>query len=189
MKGRLIYVIGASGSGKDTLIKAAANALAEHPDIRFARRCITRPADPDGENHLPMSRDAFNVRAQQGLFAMQWSGNGHDYGIGVEINTWLNSGNTVVVNGSRQWLAQAFARYPGLFPVLIKVSPSILRQRLQKRGRESAAEIEARLRRHQQIQPQIEHCTVINNDGALSEATRAFIEAIRQPVRDTALCR
>ncbi|ABM19373.1 phosphonate metabolism protein/1,5-bisphosphokinase (PRPP-forming) PhnN [Marinobacter nauticus] len=189
MKGRLIYVIGASGSGKDTLIKAAATALAEHSDIRFARRCITRPSDPDGENHLPMSRDAFNARAQQGLFAMQWSGNGHDYGIGIEINTWLNNRNTVVVNGSRQWLAQAFARYPGLVPVLIEVSTSVLRQRLQKRGRESAAEIEARLRRHQQIQSPIEHCIVINNDGALSEASRAFIEVIRQPVRGTALCR
>ncbi|MGM0570267.1 phosphonate metabolism protein/1,5-bisphosphokinase (PRPP-forming) PhnN [Marinobacter sp.] len=189
MKGRLIYVIGASGSGKDTLIKAAANALAEHPGIRFARRCITRPADPDGENHLPMTRDAFNARVQQGQFAMQWSGNGHDYGIGMEINTWLNNGNTVVVNGSRLWLAEAFARYPDLVPVLIEVSPSILRQRLQERGRESAVEIAARLQRHQQIQPQIEHCIVINNDGALSEASRAFIEAIRQPVRDTALCR
>jgi ribose 1,5-bisphosphokinase len=73
--------------------------------------------------------------------------------------------------------------------VLIEVSPSVLRQRLQKRGRESAAEIEARLWRHQQIQPPIEHCIVINNDGALSEASRAFIEAVRQPVRDTALCR
>lgn len=189
MKGRLIYVIGASGSGKDTLIKAAVTALEEQSDIRFARRCITRPADPDGENHLPMSREAFNARSQQGLFALQWSGNGHNYGIGLEINTWLNSGNTVVVNGSRQWLAQAFARYPDLVPVLIEVNPAILRQRLQKRGRESAAEIEARLLRHQQTKPQIEHCIVINNNGALSEASQAFIEAIRQPVRDTALCR
>jgi len=189
MKGRLIYVIGASGSGKDTLIKAAANALAEHSDIRFARRFITRPPDPDGENHVPISKEAFNARAQQGLFAMQWSGNGHDYGIGREINTWLSSGSTVVVNGSRQWLAQAFARYPELVPVLIEVSPSILRQRLQKRGRESTPEIEARLRRHQQIHPEIEQCIVINNDGALSEASRAFIQAIRQPARDTALCR
>ena len=37
MKGRLIYVIGASGSGKDTLIKTAENALADQPDIHFPR--------------------------------------------------------------------------------------------------------------------------------------------------------
>jgi ribose 1,5-bisphosphokinase len=120
---------------------------------------------------------------------MQWSGNGHDYGIGVEINTWLSHGDTVVVNGSRQWLAEAIARYPGLVPVLIHVSPSILRQRLKKRGRESAREIEARLLRHQHMQSQIDHCILINNEGALIEASRAFIDAIHQPVRSTALCR
>lgn len=189
MTGRLIYVMGASGSGKDTLIKAAADALGDHCDIRFARRCITRPADPIGENHLPMTQAAFNARAQQGLFAMQWSGNGHDYGIGVEINTWLSAGHTVVVNGSREWLAEARARYRNLVPVLIEVSPSILRQRLLRRGRESADEIAARLQRHQKMQQQIDDCIVINNDGALIEASRAFIDAIRPPVSCEALCR
>lgn len=181
--GRLIYVMGASGSGKDTLIKAAASALVGQPDLRFARRCITRPADPDGENHLPMSRKEFNARAQQGLFAMEWSGNGHDYGIGVEINDWLSAGHTVVVNGSRQWFADARVRYPALVPVLIDVSPSILRERLKRRGRESAEEIEARLRRNQETPQQIDGCIVINNDGALTESSKAFIDAICRPAR------
>lgn len=185
--GTLIYVMGASGSGKDTLIKAAAEALVDQPDIRFARRCITRPADPDGENHLPVTPQAFNALAQQGLFAMQWSGNGHDYGIGVEVNDWLSADHTVVVNGSRQWLAEARLKYPDLVPVLIEVSPSILRERLQRRGRESAEEIAARLRRHQQMQPQIDGCIVINNDGPVTEASRAFIDAICRPFRRHAL--
>lgn len=187
--GRLIYVMGASGSGKDTLIKAAAAALVDQPDIRFARRCITRPVDPDGENHLPITPQVFSALAQQGLFAMQWSGNGHDYGIAVEVNDWLSTGQTVVVNGSRQWFAEARVRYPKLVPVLIEVSPSILRERLRRRGRESSEEIEARLRRHQQMQPQTEGCIVINNDGPLAEASRAFIDAIRQPVRFEAPCK
>lgn len=189
MKGRLIYVMGASGSGKDTLIKAAADALVSYSDIRFARRSITRRADPEGENHLPMTQEAFDAWSQQGLLAMQWSGNGHDYGIGVEINAWLSRGQTVVVNGSRQWFAEACARYQNLVPVLIEVSPAILRQRLQHRGRESAAEIEARLRRHQQMQQQLSHCIVINNDGPLIKASQTFIDAIRYPVKGKALCR
>ncbi|WP_225315036.1 phosphonate metabolism protein/1,5-bisphosphokinase (PRPP-forming) PhnN [Marinobacter confluentis] len=187
--GRLIYVMGASGSGKDTLIKAAAAALVDRPDIRFARRCITRPADPDGENHRPITPHVFNALVQQGRFAMHWSGNGHHYGIGVEINDWLGTGQTVVVNGSRKWFAEARFQYPDLVPVMIEVSPPILRERLQRRGRESAEEIAARLHRHQQMQPQNEGCIVINNDGPLAQASHALTDAICHPVRCEALCR
>ena len=189
MKGRLVYVIGASGSGKDTLIKAAADALADHPDIRFARRVITRQADPEGENHQPMSRDAFNARAEQGLFAMHWFANGHGYGVGLEINDWLSAGHIVVVNGSRQWLEQARERYEDLLPVLIEVSPAVLRQRLLDRGRESADEIEARMQRHQHMQQPSGECIVINNDGPLTEAVQTFIDAILEPTARTKPCR
>lgn len=180
MTGRLIYVIGASGSGKDTLIKIAANALINHSEIRFVRRCITRPADPDGENHLPLTPEDFNTHLQGGLFAMHWSGNGYYYGIGVEIDSWLDSGQTVVVNGSRQWLTEARARYPDLVPIMIEVSASVLRQRLFGRGRESAAEIETRLKRHQQMHPRLDQCVIINNDGHLNVASKAFIDVICQ---------
>lgn len=189
MKGRVVYVMGASGSGKDTLIKAAADALADHPGIRFAQRVITRPADPEGENHQPMTREAFNTRAEQGRFAMHWFGNGHGYGIGMEINDWLNAGQIVVVNGSRQWLEQARDRYEGLLPVLIVVTPAILRQRLLQRGRESVAEIEARMQRHQQMQPPSGQCIVINNDGPLIEAVTMFIDAILESTGGTTPCR
>ena len=189
MRGRLVYVIGASGSGKDTLIKAAADALADHPDIRFARRVITRQADPEGENHQPMSRDAFNARAEQDLFAMHWFANGHGYGVGLEINDWLSAGHIVVVNGSRQWLGPARDRYQELLPLLIEVSHATLRQRLLNRGRESVDEIEARMQRHQQMQPPSGQCIVINNDGPLTEAVQTFINAIIEPTGGAAPCK
>jgi phosphonate metabolism protein PhnN/1,5-bisphosphokinase (PRPP-forming) len=66
--------------------------------------------------------------------------------VGVEIDLWLHAGFDVLVNGSRAHLAQAHARYEAaLLPVCLQVSPDILRQRLQNRGRESAREIDLRL--------------------------------------------
>lgn len=189
MTGRLIYVMGASGSGKDTLIKVAASELKSYSNIRFARRFITRSEDPEGENHLPITQEEFNTRLKNRLFALHWSGNGHDYGIGVEVNQWLNRGQTVVVNGTRQWFAEARVHYPNLEPVLIEVSLPILRQRLSHRGRESEAQVEARLLRHKKMQPQPSECIIINNDGPLVEASQVFINTICKTAREPRLCK
>lgn len=188
MIGRLIYIMGASGSGKDTLIKAASKALKDYSDIRFARRFITRSTDPEGEDHLPLNQEEFITRVQNGLFALYWSANGHDYGISAEINVWLSRGQTVVVNGSRQWFAEACALYPDLEPILIELSLPILRQRLINRGRESVPQVEARLLRHKQMQLQPSECIIINNDGPLVEVSQVFINAICQLARVPMLC-
>jgi len=44
----LVLVVGPSGAGKDSLLKAAREEFRGDPRIGFARRVITRPADPDG---------------------------------------------------------------------------------------------------------------------------------------------
>lgn len=87
-------------------------------------------------------------RAGQNLLALSWHANGLYYGVGVEIDLWLHAGFDVVVNGSRAHLPQARARYQSaLLPICLQVSPEILRQRLENRGRENASEINARLAR------------------------------------------
>ena len=48
MAGRLIYLIGPSGSGKDSLLDAARPRLAER-GCRIVRRVITRSAEAVGE--------------------------------------------------------------------------------------------------------------------------------------------
>ena len=83
MPGRLFYVVGASGAGKDTLIAYARNALPVANAVVFAHRYITRPAHVGGENHIALSDAEFSVRETNGLFAMSWESNGLRYGIGV----------------------------------------------------------------------------------------------------------
>ena len=180
MTTRLIYVVGASGSGKDSLMTYARTCLASETRVLFAHRYITRVADAGGENHVALTPEEFESRCKAGLFAMHWHSHGHAYGIGIEVNQWLAKGITVVVNGSREYLAEAAKRYPELLPVWVEVSPEVLRERLEARGRESASEVEARLARPPASQSSGRTGEVIRNDGELRMAGDALVELIRR---------
>lgn len=193
MKNRLIYVMGASGSGKDSLMRYAREKLARHPNIVFAHRYITRPADAEGENHVSLSPDEFASRVAAGLFALHWQSHGHHYGIGIEINQWLANGATVIVNGSREYLPHVSGRYKDVVPLLIEVSPEVLRERLLQRGRETPEQVERRLQRHQVLSDACPEGLKVNNDGSLHESGDTLVglilhfsvEDCLQPDRDT----
>jgi ribose 1,5-bisphosphokinase len=146
MGGRLIYLMGPSGSGKDSLLNAARVRLAVG-GCRIARRVITRSAEALGEDAIGVSPAEFERMAGEGAFALSWHANGLAYGIPKQIDEWLATGQDVLVNGSRGHLAQARQRYPELLAILLQVDETVLRQRLQARGRESTEQIEARLAR------------------------------------------
>lgn len=55
--GQLYYVIGPSGSGKDSIISALREQFVK--DLVVAHRYITRAADAGGENHVELSDDEF----------------------------------------------------------------------------------------------------------------------------------
>jgi ribose 1,5-bisphosphokinase len=179
MQGTLFYIIGASGAGKDSLLRAAREQLAAKPVV-FAHRYITRPVELAGENHIQLSPQEFHTRKQAGLFAMHWHSHDLDYGLGIEINDWLAKGLNVVMNGSRAYLPEAAKRYPdNLVPVLVRVPPEILRARLEARGRETAVQIDERLSGALAFE-QLNHprLIVINNDRALSEASAQLVEVL-----------
>ena len=146
MSGRLIYLMGPSGSGKDSLLNAARERLAERGCV-IARRVITRSAEAVGEDAIGVSPAEFDQQEAAGAFALSWRANGLAYGIPRQIDDWLAAGQDVLVNGSRGYLPQARERYPELLAILLQVDEAALRQRLQARGRESAEQIEARLAR------------------------------------------
>ncbi|HEY3597757.1 MAG TPA: phosphonate metabolism protein/1,5-bisphosphokinase (PRPP-forming) PhnN, partial [Paraburkholderia sp.] len=84
MQGRLIYVMGPSGAGKDTLLHFARDHVAGAPVV-FAHRYITRSTG-SGENHIALSIDEFEARSALGLFALEWSSHALRYGIGIELD-------------------------------------------------------------------------------------------------------
>nr|WP_298689616.1 phosphonate metabolism protein/1,5-bisphosphokinase (PRPP-forming) PhnN [uncultured Dongia sp.] len=180
--GRLVYVMGASGSGKDSLIDYVRERLTERCDdlILIARRYITRPAEAAGERHVALSRACFATRQQAGDFALSWVANGLGYGIGREIDDNLLAGRHVVVNGSRAHFPEAIDRYPTALPVLIMVDPIMLQARLLARGRESSCEIAARIARACNLTVEHPALQVIHNDGPISSAGEAFLDVIRR---------
>lgn len=177
MKTKLIYVMGPSGAGKDSLLGFARARLATQ-GVVFAHRYITRP-DGGGENHIALTEPEFEARSRQGLFALQWRSHALRYGIGVEIDQWLGLGCTVVVNGSRAYVSEALARYPQMTLVHVDAAHAVLAARLASRGRETAAQIAERLARQAPFEvPPGASLTRIDNSSRLEDAGAAFVEAV-----------
>jgi ribose 1,5-bisphosphokinase len=184
MAGRLIYLIGPSGSGKDSLLDAARPRLAER-GCRIVRRVITRSAEAVGEAAQGVSPEQFAAMEAEGAFALSWQANGLSYGIPREIDDWLAAGHDVLVNGSRAHLAQTRARYPTLLVLLLTVDQAVLRQRLISRGRESLADIEARLARNAQFTAQLiadngSGLYVLDNSGPLAHTVERLLCCLDQ---------
>jgi len=177
----LIYVVGASGSGKDSLMAYARSHLSENAKVVFTHRYITRPADAGGENHVALECKEFLSRKAMGCFSMSWYSHDTYYGIGIEVNQWLSKGINVVVNGSRGYLNQAARKYSELRPVLISVRPEILRSRLEQRGRESKKEIEQRLIQANELEAFVNHPRLvkIENNGSIKEAGLELLDMIQ----------
>ncbi len=174
--------MGASGSGKDSLINYVKERLAERRDdhVVIAQRYITRPPETTGERHLALSPACFAARQQAGDFALSWLANGLGYGIGREIDDSLLAGRHVIVNGSRAHFQEASDRYPTLLPVLIEVDPILLQTRLLARGRESPREIASRIARAGILTVEHPALQSIRNDGPISSAGEAFVDMIRR---------
>lgn len=181
MQSRLFYVMGPSGSGKDSLLQMCRERLHDIPWL-VAHRYITRRLEPTGENHIYLSPAEFEKRVNLGAFAMHWQANGHRYGIGLEVDHWLERGINVLVNGSRAYLEQARARYGArLVPVLLCVETERLRQRLISRGRETSAEIAARVERARLLETELpEDVVKIDNNKDLESAVQHLLGLIRE---------
>ena len=175
----LYYLMGSSGAGKDSIMHYARSRLASDDRVIFAHRYITRPSNAGGENHIALSDEEFERRLDLGLFCMNWSSHGCQYGLGIEIIAWLDRGVDVVMNGSRNYLAEARRVFPGIAPVLITVSSDVLRERLMARGRESEVEIEKRIQRNLEIDVDDSQAIRVSNDGPLEESGEQFLSILR----------
>ncbi len=188
MSGKLLYLVGASGSGKDSLLEGCRQRLQPNHRCFVAHRYITRAPNVGGENHIHLSPEEFDMRASMGMFAMQWYSHDYSYGIGSEIDNWLAKGINVVINGSREYLQIAMHAYPNLIPVLVEVEEDILHQRLTKRGRESEEEIVKRLNRHRQFVDSLpDNILMIDNNAHLREGVDELLKLIETLIPESVM--
>jgi ribose 1,5-bisphosphokinase len=174
---RLVYLIGPSGAGKDTVLRWLVRHQPQPQRLHVARRTITRPADDASELHEAVAPAEFAQLLRAGAFALHWDAHGLRYGIRREALLPLDSGASVLVNGSRAALYEARRRYPDLFVVQMTAEVKLLRQRLLARGREMPEVIEARLSRSALL-PVVNVDAVIRNEGTPEQAGRLLIELL-----------
>jgi ribose 1,5-bisphosphokinase len=174
MPAPIVYVMGPSGAGKDTLLRYVRDRLDGQP-VAFAHRYITRTPVAGDENHIALTVPEFRARKRHGLFAMDWEAHGLLYGIGREIDAWRQAGLVVVVSGSRAHFEAALAKTAEILPVMITCADAILAQRLAQRGRESAAAIAGRLQRRAAIPLSHPALVTIDNSGAIEQAGKQLL--------------
>ncbi|MFN0264510.1 phosphonate metabolism protein/1,5-bisphosphokinase (PRPP-forming) PhnN [Tepidamorphus sp. 3E244] len=180
-RGAFIAVVGPSGAGKDSILDKV-RATRDVSDVRFVRRLITRPAGAGGEDHQPVSAEAFDAAQASGALVLWWRAHDLAYGIPAETRTWVEDGLIVVANLSRSVLADALDRFPRLIAVNVTCDASVLAGRLAARGRESAEDVSRRLKRDVPLGIGEERVYRIENSADLDVAADRFaalIEAVR----------
>jgi thymidine phosphorylase len=178
MSGTLYFVVGASGVGKDSLIEGARAALADNPAYVFARRVITRPADAGGEAHEEVDAERFAVLREAGHFLVHWQAHGLSYGLPSPLREALHAGRHVIANGSRAAIPDASRAVARLVVVEIDAPAAIVAERLKGRGRESQAEIAARLARITPPPPEGVEVRRVVNDATLEIGVGRLLAAL-----------
>jgi ribose 1,5-bisphosphokinase len=178
---RLIYIIGPSGAGKDSLLNGLRQDMAgiTPPPLFFARRTITRNHQQSNEDHEALDVSLFESLLHSNAFALNWFANGLHYGVRHNELAPMSEGRWVLVNGSRAYLEEAKRRFPGLTVLHITAPTEVLRARLLARGRENEQDIEARLSRSPDIEPE-PHDLCVSNGGSLVDSLDMLKKLLKQ---------
>lgn len=179
-RGVLVVIVGASGAGKDSLLRSARQTLAADPDIVFQRRVITRPPGDDNEPHDSVDVAGFERLRREGELIVHWSAHGLHYGVPRACLASLAQGRVVVVNGSRAALPRFSEVFAQLRIVNVSVPLAVLAARLRARGRESEASIERRLARRVDLPAAKLDVWTLDNSGALDVAARRLTDWLKR---------
>lgn len=169
---RLIVVVGPSGAGKDSVLRAWRDALGAAAPA-FAQRVVTRAPDA-AEAHEAMSAADFAGLRARGLLATWWQAHGMDYGVRLQQLAPLAEGRWVVLNGSRAHLPALRRQAPGLRVVQVSAPVAVLARRLAMRAREDALARDGRLARA--IDAPTDADLTLVNDGALQLSVAALLQ-------------
>ncbi len=175
----LVLVVGPSGAGKDTLMRAAQRELAGDHLFVFPRRQVTRERVAALEDHDSISRETFDALRQTGEYTLAWEAHGLGYALPLSVSEDVAAGRIAVCNVSRRVIEEAVTRFAGTRVILINAAREIRAERLAARGRESAAEVAARLEREAPPVPDGITRVEIDNSGALEDGIAAFVAVLR----------
>jgi phosphonate metabolism protein PhnN/1,5-bisphosphokinase (PRPP-forming) len=182
MSGVWVFVCGASGAGKDSVMAWAQQRLAERPDVVFSRRVVTRETLP-GADDTAVTPAQFDALRLTGGLSWHWQAHGLRYGIGTHYASAVQEGRVVVVNGSREHV-QGLAPDADIRVVQIVAEPRQLAHRLAQRGRDDPQAVHTRLTRNARFEGLRTHHTVYNH-GALADAGQQLLAYLKDGLNTT----
>jgi ribose 1,5-bisphosphokinase len=144
---RLLVIVGASGAGKDSVLRGWLASLPPGLAPHHARRTITRDAGDASEDHETIDDAGFHAACEADAFAFAWHAHGLYYGVRWSELAPLARGQWVVMNGSRGHLHELRAAAPQAQVIEIVAPDRLRRDRLSRRGREAASHVQDRLAR------------------------------------------
>lgn len=143
---KIALIVGASGSGKDSLLRAATVHFSENDNVTFLQRYITRPADQHEHNYF-LDSSAFEMLKENNFFISHWQAHGNRYGIARNHLNGKGGDGLTVISISRKAVVDFEREFRDVFTIKVEVKPEILRDRLRNRNRENEQAVEQRLKR------------------------------------------
>jgi guanylate kinase len=183
-KGKLILVVGSTGSGKGSLMRHIRDV---HPELVYPISCTTRsmrPGEVEGREFFFLTQEQFEQRIQHGDF-LEWAEyGGHYYGsLKENVIPYLAQGKTVIdeleVQGARQ--IQKIIPAEELAIIFIDAGPwSDLERRIRARAPIEEDELNKRKERYDDEMRFAKEATYIvkNVDGHLDDAKKTFTSLV-----------
>lgn len=186
MKGKLVLVIGPTGSGKSALIQHVRQTI---PGLVFPVSCTTRamrPGEKEGENYFFISPEEFERRVLAGEF-LEWKYTDEKrYGtLKSQILEPLSQGKIVIreveVRGARDILGGLLPRDQVRTIYVDGGSWDTLERRILKRASMGEVELKSRYKRFVEESAFKNEADILvhNDEDKLGEAKQAFENAVR----------
>ncbi len=163
---RIILIMGASGVGKDTLLRHARKQV----EAQFVKRYITRKPDAHEDNYYVSEADFVYLKSS-GAFISHWQAHGNNYGIKA---TDITKGRNII-SISRGAIADFEQVYARVTAIEVVANHTLRAERLTERNRE--ANVTHRLSRDYNAL-QAKHLVQFDNSATLEVTAPQFIELL-----------